>query len=300
MWLFQGISGNYDFILMLRAKKLGALICVGAAVAVSTVIFQTVSANRILTPSIMGFDALYVMMQTLLVASLGVAGFAALASAPKFLLETGLMTGLALALFGTLLHRGARDIARMILTGVILGTLFRAGSGLLARLMDPNAYATVQSVSFANFARAQTDVLSIAAVVTALALAAAIWLGPRLDVLALGRERAISLGLPHARIVILALVLVAILVSVSTALVGPVAFFGLIVAGLAHMISNHMTGGARHRVLLPVSALVAITILVVGQTVFERLLGQQATLSVVIEFAGGLFFLWLLLKGKIR
>ena len=90
--------------------------------------------------------------------------------------------------------------------------------------------------------------------------------------------------------------LVAVLVSVSTALVGPVAFFGLIVAGLAHGLMRT----ARHAALLPAAALSAAILLVGGQWLFERQLGQAATLSVVVEFAGGLFFLYLLLKGRIR
>ena len=90
--------------------------------------------------------------------------------------------------------------------------------------------------------------------------------------------------------------LVGMLVAVSTALVGPVAFFGLLVAGLAHGLAP----SARHAVLLPAAGLIGAAILVVGQTLFERLMGQTATLSVVVEFAGGLFFLFLLLKGRVR
>ena len=52
--------------------------------------------------------------------------------------------------------------------------------------------------------------------------------------------------------------------------------------------------------LLPAAGLIGAAILVVGQTLFERLMGQTATLSVVVEFAGGLFFLFLLLKGRVR
>ena len=70
----------------------------------------------------------------------------------------------------------------------------------------------------------------------------------------------------------------------------------LLVAGLAHGLAP----SARHAVLLPAAGLIGAVILVVGQTLFERLMGQTATLSVVVEFAGGLFFLFLLLKGRVR
>ena len=66
-----GAQGRWDFVLPFRGKKLLALVLVAYAIAVSTVLFQTVVNNRILTPSIMGFDALYVLIQTVLMFSLG-------------------------------------------------------------------------------------------------------------------------------------------------------------------------------------------------------------------------------------
>ncbi|HEY0213980.1 MAG TPA: iron chelate uptake ABC transporter family permease subunit [Paenirhodobacter sp.] len=300
LWMFQGLgSGRRDFILGLRWEKLTALILIGTSVAVATVLFQTVSRNRILTPSIMGFDALYLLIQTLAVAALGVAGFAMLAVGPKFLIETALMAVLALGLFGALLGRGggtADDIARTILTGVVLGILFRAGSSLIGRLLDPNAYATVQAISFANFGRPNAALIGWGAALSLPAIAIALWLGPRLDVLGLGRDRAVTLGLNYRAMVMGTLALTAVLVAVSTALVGPVAFLGLIVAGLTH----GLFPAARHRLRLLAAALIACLLLVLGQWVFERILGQQAVLSVVIEFVGGVLFLVLLLRGRIR
>lgn len=297
LWMWQGLGGgNRGFILGLRANKLAALALVGVAVGVSTVMFQTIAANRVLTPSIMGFDALYVLLQTALVASLGIAGFAGLPATAKFLSEIALMVLLASALFGTLMLQGARDIPRMILTGVILGVLFRSLAGFMGRVMDPAQYAVVQAASFASFNRVNATLLPVAGAVTLLAVLAAWRMSARLDVLALGRDAAVSLGLRHRAAVIAALSLVALLVSVSTAVVGPVAFFGLIVAGLAH----GLTRSASHAVLLPAAGLIGATILIGGQWLFERQMGQAATLSVVVEFAGGLFFLYLLLKGRIR
>lgn len=297
VWMFQGIGGgNRAFILQLRLVKLVGLLTVAAAIAVSTIIFQTISANRVLTPSIMGFDALYVLLQTLLIAGMGISGFAGIEKGPKFVLEIAVMTGFSMLLFGTLLGKGARDIPRMILTGVILGVLFRSVSGLVTRLMDPNEFAVVQSVTVPSFSRIDPVLLPYGVVIALLAIAASLWLALRLDVIALGRDVAVSLGLRYDRLVLIALALIAVLVSVSTAMVGPVTFFGLVVAGLAHSLAR----SARHRVLLPFAALIAATILIGGQTLFERMLGQVATLSVVVDFIGGLFFLTLLLRGQIR
>jgi iron complex transport system permease protein len=286
--------GAWSFLLPFRAERLAALALVGASVGVATVLFQTIAGNRILTPSIMGFDAVYGLAQTGLVFLLGGIGFAMLDARLKFLLETATMIGAAMTLVALLLGRGRHDLHRMLLVGVILGTFLRSLAGFMQRLMDPNAFAVVQGASFASFSKVRTDLLLVAAVLAALGLAAA-WRQRRaLDVVALGRPVAIGLGVDHDRLCRRALGVVALLVSVSTALVGPVAFFGLIVASLAHVVVR----APQHAALLPAAAMIGATILIAGQTVFERVLGLQATLSVVIEFAGGLLFLFLLLRGR--
>ncbi len=297
LYLFWGLrAANWAFVLELRATRLAALTVVGASVGVATVLFQTVSTNRILTPSIMGFDALYVLMQTAGVAFLGISGFAALPGGPKFLLETAGLVAAALLLFGTLLGRGAQDLPRMILTGVILGILFRSAAGFVGRLLDPNAYAVVQQASFATFSQVEPGLLPWAGLLALSAMGFALALAPRLDVLALGRRTSVPLGLAHDRLALLTLGLVAVLVASATALVGPIGFFGLIVASLAHALTER----ARHAALLPAAALSAVALLVGGQFLFERLLHLEGTLSIVVELAGGLFFLWLLMKGRIR
>lgn len=296
-YLLPGLVGpRWEFVLTLRATRLAGLVVVGVAIAVATVLFQTISRNRILTPQIMGFDALFIMLQTLLVAGLGPLGFAALPGVPKFAVEVAVLVLAALLLFGALLGRGARDIPRMILTGVILGVLFRSVADFVARFLDPNAFLIVQAESAASFSRVDAALLPFAAAVTAAASALALGLGPRLDVLALGRAPAVSLGLRHDRLVFGALALVAVLVAVSTALVGPLAFLGLIVAALA----RPLAGTDRHRRLLLVAMALSALMLVTGQWLFERMLGQQSALPAVVEFTGGLVFLTLLLKGKAR
>jgi iron complex transport system permease protein len=296
LYLLPNLGPKWEFVLALRATRLAGLVLVGVAVAVATVLFQTVARNRILTPQIMGLDALFIFLQTALVAGLGPVGFASLPSEARFAVEVAVLIVAALLLFGTLLGRGAQDVPRMILTGVILGILFRSLSGFLARVMDPNAFVILQAESAASFSRVDADLLPFAALATSAVAGVALWLAPRLDVLALGRPAAMSLGLRHDRLVLVVLALVAILVAVATALVGPLAFLGLIVAALA----RPLAGPDRHLPLLLTAMLLAALMLVAGQTLFERAFDQQSTLPAVVEFAGGLVFLWLLLKGRLK
>ncbi|HGO8691661.1 TPA: iron chelate uptake ABC transporter family permease subunit, partial [Neisseria meningitidis] len=78
LFLTLNVKGDWDFVLQLRLTKLAALLMVAYAVGVSTQLFQTLTNNPILTPSILGFDSLYVFLQTLLVFTLGGVGYASL------------------------------------------------------------------------------------------------------------------------------------------------------------------------------------------------------------------------------
>lgn len=294
-FLVWGLKGKIGFILELRIMKMMTLITVGAAIGVSSMVFQTISNNRILTPSIMGFEALFILMQTSLVLIIGGVGYSQLPNTGQFIVETVVMITAATILFGTLLGRGSQDIHRMILTGIILGILFRSLTSFLQRLIDPHEFSMVQKAMFASFGSVDQSNLLIAIILTSVVLGLFWLIRGQLDVMALGRNFSIGLGVSHDRLILISLVLVSILVSVSTALVGPIVFLGLLAASLAHLVMNTH----QHKYLLPASALISATILVLGQGVFERLLGLQSTLSVIIEFFGGLFFLYLMLRGRI-
>lgn len=284
----------WKFLLPFRGIRLAALALIGATVGVSTVLFQTLTGNRILTPAIMGFDALYLLIQTILVFSLGGIGFVTLNPHVKFLAETGAMMLIAGTLFALLLGRSRQDLHRMLLVGIVFGTLFRSLAAFLQRMMDPNAFAVLQGASFARFSTVNTDLLALGAIVSGLVMVVVWRACHSLDVVALGREISIGLGVNHTRTTRITLLLISVLVAVSTALVGPVTFFGLLVASLAHLIMR----SPRHELLLPAAALIGALILIVGQIFFERVLGLQSTLSVVVEFAGGLLFLYLLLRRR--
>ncbi|TIP30527.1 MAG: iron ABC transporter permease [Mesorhizobium sp.] len=290
-----GLRGDLAFVLELRAVRLAAMVLVGVAVAVSTVVFQTVCANRIITPSIMGLDALYVFCQTALVFALSGFGFAGIDPRLHFLGNFTAMTGLALALFLPMLRRRF-DLTLMLLTGVVLGVLFRSLTTLLARLLDPNDFAVLQGTVFASFNAVEPDLLLLAGVITVACVAIAWRARHVLDVLALGTDTAIGLGLAWRGTAAGLLVLVAALVSASTALVGPMAFLGLLVVSL----TERIVGTNRHAILLPAAALTAIIVLVGGQTVLQHALGGEGSLGIVVEFVGGIVFLAILFAGGRR
>ena len=294
LFMTLNIKGSWDYALRHRATKLAALVMAAYAVGVSTLLFQTITGNPILTPSVLGFDSMYIFLQTLLVALLGGIGYTLLPLAGKFTLEMAAMLGGSVLLFRLLLREGGQDLTRMILIGVIFGVLFRSLSSLLQRLIDPEEFATVQTNLFASFNTVNEKMLWFGAVVMVVS-AVFIWRERyRLDVHLLGRDQVTNLGIPYRRHVLWILTWVAVLVATATALVGPVSFFGLLVCAL----TDRFAGSMKHAVRLPVAFFISALLLVAGQALFEHLLGMKGVLSAVVEFAGGLVFLYLVMKQR--
>ncbi|MFT4469513.1 iron chelate uptake ABC transporter family permease subunit [Arthrobacter sulfonylureivorans] len=290
------LRGNLGYILPRRAIKIGSMLLVAYAVGVSTVLFQTVTANRILTPSIMGFDALYMLIQTGLTFAIGGQALLSMGAPARFVIEVSLMVAFSFLLYRWLFTGGGKSLHLMLLVGIVFGTMFRGISSLLQRLIDPSEFIILQDLFFASF----NNVDGLLLAVSALAVAAAsvpVWRMRReLDVLALGRDTALNLGVNHRRAVTTVLMVCAVLVAVSTALVGPITFFGLLVASLAYLICSHF----RHVYVLPIAVLLGAIALLGGQLVLEQVFSFDTALSIVIEFAGGLLFIALLLKGSVK
>lgn len=286
------VRASWAFTLPFRGEKLLAIALVGYCIAISTVLFQTLTHNRILTPGIMGFDALYILLQSVLVFTLGNLFYVQIAPQLKWLLDVAVMTSAVCALYYWLFVRQRRDLHLLVLVGLIFGVLFRSFTSLITRMMDPAEFDALQDVMFASFNQVDGNLLGISAVLAG-AVSLLLWRARHAyDVLSLGDEPAISLGLEQRRLVMWTLVGIAILVSISTALVGPVTFFGLLVANLAYLI----VGSHQHRYVLPMAGLLAVILLIGGQAVLEHGFHFGTSLSILIEFGGGLFFIFLVIR----
>ena len=291
-----GAKGSWSFVIPFRGRKLLSLVIVAYAVAVSTVLFQTVTNNRILTPSIMGFDSLYVLIQTALVYFFGIGALVSVNSHIQFSAEMAVMVAFACLLFSWLFIKQERSLHLLVLVGIVFGIFFRSLSTFMQRIMDPNAFNVLQDTFFASFSSIDTSHLLFSYGLVAIVTLVIIRSLPIYDVLTLGRDHAINLGINYKRTVMLTLVLVAILVALSTALVGPITFFGLLVASLAHA----LVGNSKHKYVIPAAALLAIVALVGGQTLLERVFAFDTALSIIIEFLGGIVFIYLVVRRSAR
>ncbi len=294
IFLFYRLGNNWEFALQLRSVKVIAILIVAASVAYSSVAFQTLTNNRILTPSIMGFESLYLLIQTLIVYMYGDETYKVLSSIDNFIVSVIGMIGFGLLLYFMIYKKGKDNIYLLLLVGIILGTLFSSLSSFMQLLIDPNDFFIVQGKMFATFNKINTDLLWPSSIILIVILFFGFRMTKYLDVMALGREQAINLGLNYNGLVKLFLVIIAILVSISTALVGPITFLGLLVTNLTYeLFKTH-----KHSIIIAACCIVSAIALLAGQFIMERVLNLSTPLSAIINMVGGLYFIYLLLKVK--
>lgn len=285
-------KNNMSYLLSKRIPKLIAIAISGGAVAVSSIIFQTICQNRILTPSVLGLNSVYSFFQTIVVFIFGSTSIVMTNGNLNFLLSLLGMLLISAVLYKLVFRKNSSSIMQLMLIGLILGTFFNSLTSFMQVIIDPNEYLTLQSKLIASFSNVNTDIL-LFAILIILGIIPFIYDDMKLlDVMSLGKEHAINLGVPYDKLTKKMLIVVAILTALSTALVGPVTFLGLIVVNITYQLVQSY----KHKYLLTVSILISVCSLVVGVVLVEKVFTFNTTLSTIINFIGGLYFLYLLLK----
>jgi len=291
-YMFFEIGANWGYILPRRGMKVLAIVLTGGAIALATTIFQTITNNRILTPSVLGLDSLYLLIQTIIIFLFGSLILTELNPNMNFILSVVIMVFFTKILFTILFNREGQNIYFLLLLGLIFGTLFSSFTSFMQVVIDPNEFQIVQDRMFASFNNIKTDLLWMAVIGIFLTVIYFLRFLKYLDVLALGRDQAIELGVDYDYVVRRLLMIVAVLISIATALVGPITFLGLLVVN----ISYEFLKTYRHHYLILGSIFISIIALVGGQLIVERVFTFSTTISVIINFIGGIYFIYLLLK----
>lgn len=293
LFLFLNMGSNWGYVFPRRVVKILAMILTGISIAFSTVIFQTITNNRILTPSILGLDSLYMLVQTFVIFTFGSMSLTVTNANLNFLLSVGMMVLFSGILY-RMLFREQKSLYLLLLIGVVFGTLFQSATTFMQVLIDPNEFLVVSDRMFASFNNINSDLLLTSSIGLLLVFLYFIKFYKYLDVLSLGREQSINLGIDYDYVVKRLLIIVAILTSISTALVGPITFLGLLVVNVAY----EFLKSYQHKYLISGSIFLAIVALVGGQYLVERVFTFTTTISVIINFVGGVYFIYLLVRER--
>lgn len=297
-FLYYGLGGLSEkgriYSLGLRVPKLYAMIIAGTCIGIASIAFQSVIRNTIVTPCLLGMNSLYSLVQTSIFFFLGAESIFVFNRNLSFLLNLFVMSVVAVLIYGYLFRKTNYNVLYVLLAGTVLSSFFGSLTTGMTRVMDPNTYDTLLDNLVASFGRVNSDILIISAVVCVLVVIV-FWRYVRLlDVITLGKDQAINLGVDYDRAISRILLAVVILIAVATALVGPISFLGLIIAN----ISRQLFKTYRHNYLMAGSALFGIIILAGGQGMIEHILPFTTYISVIISIFGGGYFLFLIMKNK--
>lgn len=285
-------SKLYWVVARRRFDAVTAMIIVAFCQAIATVAFQTVANNRIITPSIMGFESLYRVIHTTTVFLFGAAGLEAARTSSMFLLQLALMVGLSLLLYSWLLSGKNANMHAMLLVGIVIGGGLGSVSTFMQRLLTPSEFDILTARLFGSVNNADTDYYPIAVPLILIAGAVILFYANALNVVALGRDVSTNLGLSHRRISLTILVMVSVLMATSTALVGPMTFLGFLIATMAYQLADTYD----HRYIFPLAFFLGFLVLSGSYFIMQHVFYAQGVVSIIIELVGGSVFLYVLLR----
>ncbi len=282
------------FAFKLRAPKLAAMVVAAFAIGAASLVFQSIINNTIVTPCLLGMNALYTLIHTAVVFVAGTGSWLALNANASFAVDLLIMGVTATFIYGYLFRVTNYNVLYVLLIGTVLSSFFSSVQSTLTRVMDPNEYDTLLSSLVASFSNINSEVIAFSLAVLALTAFVLRRDLAKLDVITLGRDQAINLGVDYDRCIQRLLLGVTLYIAVATAMVGPISFLGLIIANLARQLLKTY----RHAQLVAGSVLFGMLVLVAGQLLVEHVFNYVIPISVFITIGGGAYFLYLLLTTR--
>ncbi|HIR64951.1 MAG TPA: iron chelate uptake ABC transporter family permease subunit [Candidatus Faecousia faecigallinarum] len=282
------------FSMQLRTPKLLVMLIAAFAIGGASIVFQSVINNTIVTPCLLGMNSLYTLIHTAVVFTAGSGSILAVNANAAFAVDLVLMGVAAMVIYGYLFQKTRHNVLYVLLIGTVLTSFFGSIQSTLTRVMDPNEYDALLTTLVASFSNVNGEIIAFSLVVLAVIILVLRRDLAQLDVLTLGKDQAINLGVDYDRSVRRLLLGVTLSIAVATAMVGPISFMGLIIANL----SRQLLRTYRHSQLVLGSALFGMLILVAGQLVVEHVFTYAIPISVFITVGGGIYFLYLLLARR--
>lgn len=285
----------FRYAMKIRIPKLIAMLVTAAAIGGASIVFQSVINNTIVTPCLLGMNSLYTLIHTAVVFVAGSGSFLVVNGNISFAVDLVLMGVAATIIYSYLFRKTNHNILYVLLIGTVLTSFFGSIQSTLVRVMDPNEYDSLLASLVASFSNINSEIIVFAVLLLAVLIFALRRELALLDVLTLGRDQAVNLGVDYDRAIRRLLLGVALCIAIATAMVGPISFLGLIIANL----SRQLLETYRHSQLIAGSALFGMIVLAGGQMIVEQVFVYAVPVSVFITVGGGIYFLYLLL-GKRR
>lgn len=287
-------SPSYLPVIRRRQNAIIAMLIAATCHAFATLLFQTITNNRIITPSLLGFEAVYSTINTATMYFLGINSFIAISGMTFYLSQIAIMILISLILFSTLLKKD-RGVDFLLLVGIIMGQGLRSVSAFMRRLLSLSEFDILQAKLFASVNNSDSSYFLISAILVLLVVGIIFSKSSKLNVIGLGSSASTNLGIDYKKSVIYSLIGISILMGVSTALIGPMNFFGFLIVSLTYEFANTYD----HKYLFIMTLFLAFFILTTSYFIMNHIFNANGVVSILIELVGGLYFIYIVFrKGK--
>ena len=291
---YPGKPKLFQYILALRIPTLMVMVIAAFAIGSASIVFQSIINNRIVTPCLLGMNSMYTLVHTAVVFVVGSGSMLATNSNLSFAVDLVVMSVTATFVYSYMFKKIGNNVLYVLLIGTVLSSFFGSIQSTMIRVMNPNEYDTLLTTLVADFNNVNAEVITFSLI---LLIALAIFLRKDLmllDVITLGKDQAINLGVDYDRTIRKLLLGVVFCIAVATAMVGPISFLGLIIANLARqLLKTH-----KHSHLIIGSAGMGMLAIITGQLVSQHIFNYAVPISTFITIGGGIYFLYLLLFKK--
>ena len=272
----------------LRLPRIIAALLAGGTLAVAGVGFQALTRNPLAEPSILGvssgaaFGVVLAQVFGLRTGVLATLGLTAFAFAGAFVAGT--------AVYAIASRAGGLPVHTLVLAGVIVGIFFSSAITVLISIVDFDRLGGVIHWLLGNLAPIQPTGLGVFALVSLLGFWLILGQSRQLNLLALGEEGALQLGVDAERVKRRIFAGAALSTAAVVAFVGPIGFVGLIVPHALRMMLGH-----DNRVLVPAALLAGGVFLLAADTLARSLIAPaELSVGVITAFCGAPFFIYLL------
>ena len=284
----------FAYAMKIRTPKLIVMLITAFAIGGASIVFQSIINNTIVTPCLLGMNSLYTLIHTAIVFFVGSGSLLARNANAAFAADLLLMGVVATVVYSYLFKKTRHNVLYVLLIGTVLSSFFSSIQTTLTRVMDPNEYDSLLSTLVASFSNINSEIILFSVVVLAVVIFVMRKDLALLNVITLGKDQAVNLGVDYDRTIRRLLLGVTLCIAVATAMVGPISFLGLIIANL----SRQLLKTFRHGQLILGSALFGMIVLVGGQLIVEQVFTYAIPVSVFITVGGGIYFLYLLLTNR--
>lgn len=276
-----------------RVLHVIAMVTAAILISFSSLSFQTITNNRLLTPSMIGFDAIFVATQTFLVFLFTENSKIFSNSYYNFIISTVVMLVITLALYSFILKKNKNQVFVLLLVGIVISTLVRSVTGFLQRIMNPSSLDSALSASLVSITNINTTIIYLVVPIMIVLIYLFYRRKNTYDIMSLGEDQAINLGVNYHKKTNETMVYIAISMAISTALIGPITFLGLLAVNIAREVFKTY----KHQVVMIASASFSVIFLVLGQLIIEEL-GMKVPVTEIINLLGGGYMIYLIWRGN--